>query len=434
MVAASVAPPVIKRGERGTPDLRSEGFPTKQQREGAPRHCTNRRQQLKRNGFTAGYAGLDQDSEVSDLVRNLVEEDGDCGDETNAVPGKVAGAHSQTVSEVVEHVGSKIEEPGNFDLFTVITALCHLLSNLLLLFIFLLLLFSFPITVFGFLLLLLLFLRRFLLCFLCRFYVVRVAVTSLQDPHKLLHTEEGHDATEDPQADTHVVRSVPLLSPVRVAVAVAVAVMVAATLALRGHHGVRDEVKEGVAQQSAAGKGQQDLQQPLLLLALVQRDEEEDEKWSRGDEESRHHRIEPDRRLVGLGILFVVIPVSVKFLTELFSFLLCWLFLLSVAVSMTTVTVSMASTTVAVSMTTVAVSMTTVTMSMSSTSMFVWLLCYYMGMSMAGDSFNIVKVKAFFVQSQILITRGVRSFGPFEGRSLLIVVAVSVATDPDHES
>ena len=116
----------------------------------------------------------------------------------------------------------------------------------------------------------------FLLGFLSRFDVVRMAVTSLHDPHKLLHTEEGHDTTEDPQADTHVVRSVPPLLPsVRVAVT-----MVVPALALRGHHGVRDQVKEGVAQEAAAGKGQQDLQQPLLLLALVQRDEEEDEERS----------------------------------------------------------------------------------------------------------------------------------------------------------
>ena len=56
-----------------------------------------------------------------------------------------------------------------------------------------------------------------------------------------------------------------------------------------------------------------------------------------------------------------------------------------------------------------------------------------MCMSMACDSFNVVEVKAFLVQSQILINRSVCSFGPLEGGSLLIVVAVSVAADPDHE-
>ena len=80
VVAASVAPPVIKRGERGTPDLISEGFPTKQQREGAPRHGPNRCQQLESDGFTAGHAGLDQDGEISDLVRDFVEEDCECSD------------------------------------------------------------------------------------------------------------------------------------------------------------------------------------------------------------------------------------------------------------------------------------------------------------------------------------------------------------------
>jgi len=62
-----------------------------------------------------------------------------------------------------------------------------------------------------------------------------------------------------------------------------------------------------------------------------------------------------------------------------------------------------------------------------------WFLCYYMCMSMACDSLNVVKVKAFLVQSQILITRRVGSFGPLEGGSLVIVVAVSVAAHPDHE-
>ena len=83
-----------------------------------------------------------------------------------------------------------------------------------------------------------------------------------------------------------------------------------------GHHGVRDEVQEGVTQQSSAGEGQEDLQEPLLLRAVVEGDEEEDEEWRGRDEESGHDGVEPDGA-VDMFLLLVIIPALVKLLTVL---------------------------------------------------------------------------------------------------------------------
>ena len=44
------------------------------------------------------------------------------------------------------------------------------------------------------------------------------------------------------------------------------------------------KVEEGISKQSSTGKSEQNLQQPLLLLTVVQGDEKEDEEWSGGDE------------------------------------------------------------------------------------------------------------------------------------------------------
>ena len=60
------------------------------------------------------------------------------------------------------------------------------------------------------------------------------------------------------------------------------------------HDGMRNKVEEGVPKQSTTGKCEQNLEQPLFLLAVVQRDEEEDEEWSSRYEEGCHDRIEPD--------------------------------------------------------------------------------------------------------------------------------------------
>ena len=58
---------------------------------------------------------------------------------------------------------------------------------------------------------------------------------------------------------------------------------------------MRNKVEEGVPKQSSTSKCEQNLEQPLLLLAVVQGDEEEDEEWSGRDEERCHDCVEPDR-------------------------------------------------------------------------------------------------------------------------------------------
>merc|ERR1740128_237422 len=99
---------------------------------------------------------------------------------------------------------------------------------------------------------------------------------------------------------------------------VAVTMTLPLTLLCR-HHGMRDEVEEGVPQEAPGGKGQHDLQQPLVLCTLVQRNQEEDEERGSGDEESGHHGIEPDGGH-GWGImvmLIIIIPVGMEIGTVL---------------------------------------------------------------------------------------------------------------------
>ena len=63
---------------------------------------------------------------------------------------------------------------------------------------------------------------------------------------------------------------------------------------LSRHHGVRNQVEERITEKTSGGKGQHNLEQPLVLHTLVQRDQEEDEERGGGDEEGGHHGIEPD--------------------------------------------------------------------------------------------------------------------------------------------
>ena len=73
------------------------------------------------------------------------------------------------------------------------------------------------------------------------------------------------------------------------------AVAMPALLALLSrHHGMRNQVEERVTEETTGCEGQHDLEQPLVLRALVQRDQEEDEERGGGDEQGGHHGIEPD--------------------------------------------------------------------------------------------------------------------------------------------
>merc|ERR1740128_1105575 len=83
---------------------------------------------------------------------------------------------------------------------------------------------------------------------------------------------------------------------------------------LGGHHGMRDEVEEGVPQEAPGGEGQHDLQQPLVLRTLVQGDQEEDEERGGGDEESGHHGIEPDggHGWSTMVMFIIIVPVGME--------------------------------------------------------------------------------------------------------------------------
>merc|ERR1719150_3392501 len=87
--------------------------------------------ELKHDRLAARDPGLDEDGEVSDLVRDLVEEDGEGGDHAHALPGQEARAHRQSVSEVVEAVRREVEVTSNLDLLPLILGAITLLLLLL---------------------------------------------------------------------------------------------------------------------------------------------------------------------------------------------------------------------------------------------------------------------------------------------------------------
>lgn len=59
--------------------------------------------------LSLGAAGLDEDGKVSDLVRHLVQQDGDGGYHADGRPNQEGGADSQTVCEVVREVGRQVQ-------------------------------------------------------------------------------------------------------------------------------------------------------------------------------------------------------------------------------------------------------------------------------------------------------------------------------------
>ena len=76
-------------------------------------------------------------------------------------------------------------------------------------------------------------------------------------------------------------------------------------------------MQEGVTQKSSAGEGEEDLEEPLLLRAVVEGDEEEDEEGRGRDEEGGHDGVEPDGAGAVHMFLLVIIPGLVKLLTVL---------------------------------------------------------------------------------------------------------------------
>lgn len=123
-----------------------------------------------------------------------------------------------------------------------------------------------------------------------------VAMTSFHDPDKLFHTEKGDDATEHSKPNRHIMRVMSPIPTMAVTMMLLMAMPMSSIVPTTslGHDGVRNKMEEGVPEQSTTGKREQNLEQPLLLLAVVQGDEEEDEERSGRDEERCHDRVEPD--------------------------------------------------------------------------------------------------------------------------------------------
>lgn len=64
-----------------------------------------------------GAAGLDEDGEVSDLVRHLVQQDGEGGDGAHGGAHQEGRPHGQAVGEVVDEVGGQVEVARHLDVW-----------------------------------------------------------------------------------------------------------------------------------------------------------------------------------------------------------------------------------------------------------------------------------------------------------------------------
>ena len=92
-----------------------------------PTEGSDRRDQLQRHCLFLGVARLDEDGKVSDLVRDLVQEDCDGRDDTDIAPGQIRGSDGKTIGEIVGEIGGQIEVPGHLDVATTAAraCLCH---------------------------------------------------------------------------------------------------------------------------------------------------------------------------------------------------------------------------------------------------------------------------------------------------------------------
>lgn len=64
---------------------------------------------IKYTNLSFGAAGLDQNGEVSDLMRDLVQQDGDRGDSTHGRTDQEGGSDRQPIRKVMGEVGSKVQ-------------------------------------------------------------------------------------------------------------------------------------------------------------------------------------------------------------------------------------------------------------------------------------------------------------------------------------
>lgn len=117
---------------------------------------------------------------------------------------------------------------------------------------------------------------------------VGVALAAFGQSDKLLHSKEGHDASQHPQANYHVLHVIMLMGmPGMVMMGVVIFMMGVVIFIMVvgvGGNGVGDEVEEGVAQESPRGEGQQDLEEGGVVASVLEWDAEQDEERGRTDE------------------------------------------------------------------------------------------------------------------------------------------------------
>lgn len=76
---------------------------------------TKRSDELRPHGHLLAEAGLDEQREIADLVRDLVEEDGDGGGGAEGGGGVEGGGEGEAVGDVVREVGEEVEVGGESD-------------------------------------------------------------------------------------------------------------------------------------------------------------------------------------------------------------------------------------------------------------------------------------------------------------------------------
>jgi len=185
------------RGERECDGGRGVRDAPQGQRQHTTCKCAHSCEKLEEDRLILWYSGLNENGKVPNFVRHLVQQNCERGSQPKGLPGQEAGPDGQTVGEVVETVRSQIQVSGYLYFFG--NSLFCLLGDLFLCLLFLLVFFLLGLFRFFFsvrvlvLFLLLLFILVGNL-FGLRRSTVRMTMTSLHNPDKLLDTEEGQNA------------------------------------------------------------------------------------------------------------------------------------------------------------------------------------------------------------------------------------------------
>ena len=64
--------------------------------------------QLHQDGFHWRHSGLDQDGVIADLMRDLVQQDGQGGNFADTLTGDEGSSDGQSVGKVVEEIGEQV--------------------------------------------------------------------------------------------------------------------------------------------------------------------------------------------------------------------------------------------------------------------------------------------------------------------------------------